>query len=51
MYFYTAVTMTTMSEKYSWINNTLFVGEMAELQFFNDKGERPYVVYKWYQMQ
>ncbi len=51
MYFYTAVTMTTMSEKYSWINNTLFVGEMAELQFFNDKGERPYVIYKWYQIQ
>ena len=40
--------MKTVSEKYSWINNTMFVGEMVEMQFFNDKGKRPYVMYKWY---
>ena len=48
MYFYTAPTMTTLSEKYGWLNTSMFVGEMVELQFFNDKGKRPYVMYKWY---
>ena len=33
---------------HKWINNTMFVGEMVEMQFFNDKGKRPYVMYKWY---
>ena len=47
-YFITAPHMKTVSEKYSWINNTMFVGEMVEMQFFNDKGKRPYVMYKWY---
>jgi len=51
MYFRTAPTMKTLSEKYSWINTTMFVGEMVELQFFNENGKRPYVMYKWYAVQ
>ena len=47
MYFITALTMQTQSEKYSWMNDIIFTGK-GELQWWNDKGIPAYVEYTIY---
>jgi hypothetical protein len=47
MYFITALTIQTQSEKYSWMNDIVFTGK-GELQWWNDKGIPAYVEYTIY---
>lgn len=47
MYFITALTMQTQSEKHSWMNDIMFVSK-AEMQWWNDKGIPAYVEYNIY---
>ena len=40
----------TTSEKYSWMNDYMFVGRVMELQMPNENGKEPYVKYAWFKV-
>ena len=46
----TAPQFQTTSEKYSWMNDYMFIGRVMELQMPNENGKEPYVKYAWFKV-